>query len=113
MVDTKRNVIAEGEAAYEAFRAELMATPELRRLYEEEAAADWYARCIDAARQCAVLAPLHVGSGLAMVGPRRVQHCVVPIRPEVSRRPRHRVVAHPDLLLVARLGPRQPRLARS
>lgn len=38
MEETQRDLIAEGEAAYKRWRDKLLATPEGRRLYEEEAA---------------------------------------------------------------------------
>ena len=38
MVEQKRDYIAEGQASYQRWRDRLLADPESRRLYEEEAA---------------------------------------------------------------------------
>src|SRR5262249_55033480 len=62
----------------------------------------------DAARQRSVLAPLDVDGWLAAIAPIGVQHRPMPVRPQVSRRFRDRIIADPDFFLVARFGPWHP-----
>src|SRR5947207_13530416 len=62
----------------------------------------------DTVRQRAMLSPLHADRCPALVAPVRVENRAMPVRPQVGWRSSRRVVADPNLFLVARLGPRQP-----